>query len=134
MPAGSPTLHQADEVLLGFARALRAAGVSVTTDRERPVVATLLPATTWFLMSDHYAPARALIDRGVPVALATLAIVVFGAVVAAENLVYFARTGIWLYQIHVINNIAAITALIAVTVLELVVLAIVRIPQRSERI
>ena len=39
-----------------------------------------------------------------------LAIVVFGAVVAAENLVYFAKTGIWLYQIHVINNIAAITA------------------------
>jgi imidazolonepropionase len=38
---------------------------------ERPVVATLLPATTWFLMSDHYAPARTLIDRGVPIALAT---------------------------------------------------------------
>ena len=37
----------------------------------RPVVATLLPATTWFLMSDHYAPARTLIERGVPVALAT---------------------------------------------------------------
>ena len=37
----------------------------------RPVVATLLPATTWFLMSDHYAPARRLIDAGVPVALAT---------------------------------------------------------------
>ena len=38
---------------------------------EHPVVATLLPATTWFLMSDQYAPARTLIDRGVPVALAT---------------------------------------------------------------
>ena len=38
---------------------------------ERPVVATLLPATTWFLMSDHYAPARTLVERGVPVALAT---------------------------------------------------------------
>jgi len=38
---------------------------------ERPVVATLLPATTWYLMSDHYAPARTLIERGVPVALAT---------------------------------------------------------------
>ena len=37
----------------------------------RPVVATLLPATTWFLMSERYAPARELIDRGVPVALAT---------------------------------------------------------------
>ncbi|HEX5589627.1 MAG TPA: imidazolonepropionase [Candidatus Limnocylindrales bacterium] len=38
---------------------------------ERPVVATLLPATTWFLMHDDYAPARAFIERGVPVALAT---------------------------------------------------------------
>ena len=38
---------------------------------DRQVVATLLPATTWFLMSDHYAPARRLIDEGVPVALAT---------------------------------------------------------------
>ena len=36
-----------------------------------PVVATLLPATTWFLMHDDYAPARELIQRGVPVALAT---------------------------------------------------------------
>ncbi len=36
-----------------------------------PVVATLLPATTWFLMHDDYAPARTFIDRGVPVALAT---------------------------------------------------------------
>ncbi len=35
------------------------------------VVATLLPATTWFLMHDDYAPARTLIERGVPVALAT---------------------------------------------------------------
>ncbi|HEY2916309.1 MAG TPA: imidazolonepropionase [Candidatus Limnocylindrales bacterium] len=34
-----------------------------------PVVATLLPATTWFLMHDEYAPARELIERGVPVAL-----------------------------------------------------------------
>jgi imidazolonepropionase len=40
-------------------------------DAERPVVATILPATTWFLMSGHYAPARRLIDRGVPVALGT---------------------------------------------------------------
>ncbi|HET7726689.1 MAG TPA: imidazolonepropionase [Candidatus Limnocylindrales bacterium] len=38
---------------------------------EHPVVATLLPATTLFLMSDHYAPARRLIDAGVPVALGT---------------------------------------------------------------
>jgi imidazolonepropionase len=38
---------------------------------ERPVVAVLLPATTWFLMHDDFAPARTLIERGVPVALAT---------------------------------------------------------------
>jgi imidazolonepropionase len=37
----------------------------------RPVVATLLPATTWFLMKDRHAPARAFIDRGVPVAIGT---------------------------------------------------------------
>ena len=36
-----------------------------------PVVATLLPATTWFLMHETYAPARTFIDRGVPIALAT---------------------------------------------------------------
>jgi imidazolonepropionase len=40
-------------------------------EEGHPVVATLLPATTWYLMSDHYAPARTLIERGVPVALAT---------------------------------------------------------------
>ena len=37
----------------------------------RPVVATVLPATTWFLMKDHGAPARTFIERGVPVALGT---------------------------------------------------------------
>jgi imidazolonepropionase len=37
----------------------------------RPVVATLLPATTWFLMHDDFAPARRLIERGVPVAIAS---------------------------------------------------------------
>jgi imidazolonepropionase len=36
-----------------------------------PVVATLLPATTWFLMKDHHAPARAFIEQGVPVAIGT---------------------------------------------------------------
>jgi imidazolonepropionase len=34
-------------------------------------VATLLPATTWFLMTDEAAPARRFIDAGVPVALGT---------------------------------------------------------------
>ena len=37
----------------------------------RPVVATLLPATTWFLMKDHHAPARTYIERGIPVAIGT---------------------------------------------------------------
>jgi imidazolonepropionase len=36
-----------------------------------PVVATLLPATTWFLMHDTFAPARTFIDRSIPVALAS---------------------------------------------------------------
>jgi imidazolonepropionase len=38
---------------------------------DRPVVATLLPATTWFLMADRYGPARTLIERGVPLAIAS---------------------------------------------------------------
>jgi imidazolonepropionase len=37
----------------------------------RAVVATLLPVTTWFLMKDHVAPARTLIERGIPVAIGT---------------------------------------------------------------
>jgi imidazolonepropionase len=45
--------------------------LAAAADAGRPVVATLLPATTFFLMSSHYAPARTLIDRGVPVALGT---------------------------------------------------------------
>jgi len=51
-----------------------AAGIEAlarAAEGEHPVVATLLPATTWFLMHDDYAPARTLIERGVPVALAT---------------------------------------------------------------
>jgi len=36
-----------------------------------PTVATLLPGTTWFLMTDEPAPARRFIDAGVPVALGT---------------------------------------------------------------
>ncbi len=37
----------------------------------RPVVATLLPATSWFLGKHHFAQARRFIDAGIPVALAT---------------------------------------------------------------
>ena len=39
--------------------------------REAGVIATLLPAAAFFLKLGQYAPARMLIDRGVPVALAT---------------------------------------------------------------
>jgi imidazolonepropionase len=37
----------------------------------RPVVATVLPATTWFLGKDHPAPARTFIEHGIPVAVGT---------------------------------------------------------------
>ena len=45
--------------------------LAAAAETDTPVVATLLPATTWFLMKDHYAPARAFIERGVPVAIGT---------------------------------------------------------------
>ncbi len=51
-----------------------AAGIdalAAAADAGRPVVAVVLPATTWFLMHDELAPARTFIDRGIPVALAT---------------------------------------------------------------
>ena len=47
------------------------AALAAAAEAGHPVVATLLPATMWFLMADHAAPARTFIDRGVPVALAT---------------------------------------------------------------
>jgi imidazolonepropionase len=49
----------------GIAALVRAA------DSGHPVVATLLPATSWFLGKHHFAPARRFVDAGVPVALAT---------------------------------------------------------------
>jgi imidazolonepropionase len=60
-----PRLH-ADELAPSEAGI---AALAAAAQTERPVVATLLPATTWFLMADHYAPARTLIERGVPVAI-----------------------------------------------------------------
>ncbi len=50
------------------------AGIQAMADAAEagnPVVATLLPITTWFLMKDHHAPARAFMDAGVPVAIGT---------------------------------------------------------------
>jgi imidazolonepropionase len=45
--------------------------MAAAAEAGHPVVATLLPITTWFLMKDHHAPARAFVDAGVPVAIGT---------------------------------------------------------------
>jgi imidazolonepropionase len=47
------------------------AALAAAAEGPSPTVATLLPATTWFLMTDEAAPARRFIDAGVPVALGT---------------------------------------------------------------
>lgn len=47
------------------------AALSLAAPSEAPVVATLLPITTWFLMKPHHAPARRFIEAGVPVAVGT---------------------------------------------------------------
>jgi imidazolonepropionase len=47
------------------------AALAAAAETDRPVVATLLPATTWFLMTDHVAPARRFIGAGIPVAIGT---------------------------------------------------------------
>jgi imidazolonepropionase len=56
---------------LGAPSAAGIDALAAAAEEGRPVVATLLPATTWFLMKDHHAPARTFIDRGIPVALGT---------------------------------------------------------------
>jgi imidazolonepropionase len=45
--------------------------LAAAAGKGQPVVAVVLPATTWFLMHEELAPARTFIDRGIPVALAT---------------------------------------------------------------
>lgn len=45
--------------------------LAAAAEGGRPVVAVLLPVTTWFLRKDRPAPARRLIEQGVPVALGT---------------------------------------------------------------
>ncbi len=57
--------HLAAPSDVGLAALARAA------ETGRPVVATLLPATSWFLGKHHFAPARRFIEAGIPVALAT---------------------------------------------------------------
>jgi imidazolonepropionase len=47
------------------------AALAGAAEAGRPVVATLLPATSWFLGKHHFAPARRFVDAGVPVALAS---------------------------------------------------------------
>ncbi|MEX1172109.1 MAG: imidazolonepropionase, partial [Chloroflexota bacterium] len=47
------------------------AAMAAAAEAGNPVIATLLPVTTWFLMKDHHAPARAFINAGVPVAIGT---------------------------------------------------------------
>jgi imidazolonepropionase len=67
-PAGRGCLsvdHLAAPSEEGIAALARAAAAGT------PVVATLLPATSWFLGKHHFAPARRFIDAGIPVALAS---------------------------------------------------------------
>jgi imidazolonepropionase len=47
------------------------AALASAADAGTPVVATLLPATSWFLGRHHFAAARRFIEAGIPVALAT---------------------------------------------------------------
>lgn len=47
------------------------AALADAADGPTPTVATLLPATTWFLMAGDAAPARRFVDARVPVALGT---------------------------------------------------------------
>ncbi len=47
------------------------AALAVAAASDRPVVAVVLPATTWFLMKESGAPARTFIERGIPVAIGT---------------------------------------------------------------
>ncbi len=47
------------------------AALAAAAETAEPVVATLLPVTTWYLMKDHHAPARRFIEAGVPVAIGT---------------------------------------------------------------
>jgi imidazolonepropionase len=47
------------------------AALARVAQEGRPVVAALLPATSWFLGRHHFAPARRFIEAGIPVAIAT---------------------------------------------------------------
>jgi len=78
-----PKIHADEIVPLGGAElaaelgAVSADHLLVVSDEgicrmaEAGVIAVLLPGTTFYLREDHYAPARKMIEAGVPVALAT---------------------------------------------------------------
>ena len=67
--AGELQAASADHLATPSKAGIRA--MSAAAEAGNAVVATLLPITTWFLMKDHHAPARAFIDAGVPVAIGT---------------------------------------------------------------
>jgi len=61
----------ADHLATPSEAGIDALAAAAAAEEDRAVVATVLPATTWFLMKDHGAPARTFIDRGIPVAIGT---------------------------------------------------------------
>jgi imidazolonepropionase len=67
--AAELTAASADHLATPSEAGIRA--MAAAAEAGNPVVATLLPITTWFLMKDHHAPARAFVDAGVPVAIGT---------------------------------------------------------------
>jgi imidazolonepropionase len=67
--AGGPGCYAADHLAVPSEEGI--AALAWAADSGHPVVATLLPATSWFLGRHHFAPARRFIEAGVPVALAT---------------------------------------------------------------
>ncbi len=71
---GAALAAQVGAISADHLAAVSAEGIAAlgrAANEGHPVVATLLPATTFYLMAERHAPARALIEHGVPVALGT---------------------------------------------------------------
>ncbi|MDQ3553704.1 MAG: imidazolonepropionase [Chloroflexota bacterium] len=71
---GAALAAEMDAVSADHLAAISADGIAAlarAAEDGRPVVATLLPTTTYYLMAGHHAPARELVDAGVPLALGT---------------------------------------------------------------
>ena len=66
---GTPTVEVKSGYGLRTADELKM--LSAAAEAGRPVVATLLPLTSFYLGEAHYAPARRLVEAGVPVAVGT---------------------------------------------------------------